>query len=677
MFIRTFLNYSSIKSFLFLWVMILVFPFKIIAQIDTIFFNNQPWEVVDITRIQGYFIEKKNENKFEDIVINAKYEPYNPSKRSIYLQNTIWVKFVIKNNMAADTLKLYANFGKQKCNFYYTQQGFGNINFKDLNTQPHGYDYKNRAFIFPINIPAKSFSTYWLRFDKFIYFNNIGVLLIPQNKTFDGNSEKNYYATWLFAFIWMVTGLFFFTGIIASLQWLINKDHTYAFWAMYLFINALFFAAEVNRSFGLGIFTISKYNIQNAPNPWPSAIQYVVSIMYLLFISSFLEIKIQNSKIYKFIWVSIKVMLAVLIFALFAVVCYDFGYTDYADMFLVVTNLLILLTVIFIIRSKIPQKNLLMIGSLGVLITSTVSIIVEIIEKPYEFGFWLIPIVCYSLGAVWELTFFSLALGQRSRLIQLENQQLQKNYTSNLENELGQRIDLIKTQDKLLEDQRINTLTTAFEQKIAESEISALRAQMNPHFIFNCLNSIEFFTANNQPHLASEYLTKFSRLIRLVLENSRSEKVSLQNEIDTLKLYLDMEAMRFKGKIKYKINIDENIEIESVAIPPLLIQPFVENAIWHGLMHKEKGGLVTINVQLWDNNKLHIEIIDNGIGREKAAEYKSKSATKNKSFGMKVTSERIELINQLYKTNTKIEIVDLKNEKNEATGTKVTVGIPI
>jgi tetratricopeptide (TPR) repeat protein len=222
-----------------------------------------------------------------------------------------------------------------------------------------------------------------------------------------------------------------------------------------------------------------------------------------------------------------------------------------------------------------------------------------------------------------------------------------------------------------------NEIITAVTQKIQTTEIAALRAQMNPHFIFNCLNSIEYFTANNQPDKASEYLSKFSRLIRLVLENSRSEKVSLENEIDTLKLYMDLEAMRFKGKIKYQINKSQSIDIEGIEIPPLLIQPFVENAIWHGLMHTDEGGLITINLDILAENKLKIEIIDNGIGREKAAEYKSKSATKNKSFGMKVTAERIALINQLYKTNTKIEIFDLKNAQSMATGTKVVVEIPI
>ncbi len=233
--------------------------------------------------------------------------------------------------------------------------------------------------------------------------------------------------------------------------------------------------------------------------------------------------------------------------------------------------------------------------------------------------------------------------------------------------------EALRKQEEALRRQR----EAEFSNRIAHTEMAALRAQMNPHFIFNCLNSIQLYTTQNNTEKATEYLTKFSRLIRLVLENSRSEKVTLENELETLQLYLDMETMRFRGKVNYQIYIAPNIDQTYLQIPPLLVQPFVENAIWHGLMHKDEGGTVHIEVTQPKPDLLQVEIRDDGIGRQKAAEYKSKSATKNKSFGMKVTAERIELINQLYHTNTRVEIIDLKNRKNEVMGTKVTVKIPI
>jgi LytS/YehU family sensor histidine kinase len=191
------------------------------------------------------------------------------------------------------------------------------------------------------------------------------------------------------------------------------------------------------------------------------------------------------------------------------------------------------------------------------------------------------------------------------------------------------------------------------------------------------LNSIKLFTLQNNADAASNYLTKFSKLIRLVLENSRSEKVTLENELTMLQLYMEMEAMRFNEKLQFKINIDEEIDAHFINIPPLLLQPYIENAIWHGLMHKEEGGTVLLDLTMKNDNMLQVTITDDGIGRTAAAALKSKSATKNKSFGLKMTSERIDLINQLYKSDTQVRIEDLVDDKGEAAGTRVVIHISV
>ena len=208
-------------------------------------------------------------------------------------------------------------------------------------------------------------------------------------------------------------------------------------------------------------------------------------------------------------------------------------------------------------------------------------------------------------------------------------------------------------------------------------ETAALRAQMNPHFIFNCLNSIKLYTLENDSVGAADYLTKFSRLIRLVLENSQAEKISLQVELETLQLYVDMEAMRFKNKFTFTIRMEDDIDPEYIDVPPLLIQPYVENAIWHGLMQKEGNGIVELFLELSDSQQLRIEITDDGIGRTKAAEYKTKSATRHKSFGMKVNSERIALMNQQAKNDTIVTIEDLVSADGQPAGTKVVIIIPV
>jgi len=217
-----------------------------------------------------------------------------------------------------------------------------------------------------------------------------------------------------------------------------------------------------------------------------------------------------------------------------------------------------------------------------------------------------------------------------------------------------------------------------FQRQLGDISLSALRSQMNPHFIFNCLNSIKLYTTQNDTLAASEYLTKFSRLIRLVLENSRNDRITLTSELDALRLYMEMETMRFKEKLKYNIAVEKDVDLDYIEIPPLLLQPYVENAIWHGLMQKEEGGRIDITVAMEQNESmLAVNIIDNGIGRARAAELKSKTATKHKSYGMKVTSERLALINQIYKSGANVTIQDLADDKGQPSGTRVTIKIPL
>ena len=215
---------------------------------------------------------------------------------------------------------------------------------------------------------------------------------------------------------------------------------------------------------------------------------------------------------------------------------------------------------------------------------------------------------------------------------------------------------------------------TDFNKRIAQTEMAALRAQMNPHFIFNCLSSINHFILANRSDDASAYLTKFSRLIRLILDNSRKDTNDLKKELETLQLYLEMEQMRFTNRFNYKINVTPDLNTEEIQIPPMIIQPYIENAIWHGIMHKKTPGNLSLNIEFQDN-QLIIEVEDDGIGRKEAANLKSKSASANKSHGMEVTAERIRLINEVYDTRASIEIADLYDNDSKPAGTKVIIKI--
>jgi tetratricopeptide (TPR) repeat protein len=216
----------------------------------------------------------------------------------------------------------------------------------------------------------------------------------------------------------------------------------------------------------------------------------------------------------------------------------------------------------------------------------------------------------------------------------------------------------------------------ALQQRAKELEIQALRSQMNPHFIFNCLNAINRFILSHETEAASDYLTKFSRLMRMIMNHSRHSLITLAEEVEILELYLGMEVLRFKNAFDYQISIDNGIDTDDIRIPPLLLQPFVENAIWHGLMHKEERGLLSISMVVEDDT-LVCFIRDNGIGRKRAAQLKSKSAEKHKSMGLQITAERLALLTGTGEAGHFFRIEDLYDAEGNAIGTQVVLTIKI
>ncbi len=217
---------------------------------------------------------------------------------------------------------------------------------------------------------------------------------------------------------------------------------------------------------------------------------------------------------------------------------------------------------------------------------------------------------------------------------------------------------------------------TAFNKQLAQIEMKALKAQMNPHFIFNCMNSINSYILENDKKMASDYLTKFSTLIRLILENSDKQKVNLDDELAMLKTYLQLEQNRLDNKFDYHIEVDASIKTIAFEIPPLILQPFIENAIWHGLVHKTERGKINISIQK-ESNRLICVIEDNGIGRTKAALLKKQQVIKHQSMGMKVTEDRLRILNQLNLETPSVNITDLFTEANEPSGTRVEIVIPV
>jgi tetratricopeptide (TPR) repeat protein len=231
----------------------------------------------------------------------------------------------------------------------------------------------------------------------------------------------------------------------------------------------------------------------------------------------------------------------------------------------------------------------------------------------------------------------------------------------------------LKRRNEKLQSERTQA---ALQHKTAELEMQALRAQMNPHFIFNCLNSINQFILQNNKSEASEYLTKFSRLVRLILQNSQADLIPLESELEALQLYLELEALRFNHHFDFKITVDDDVDVSVLKVPPLIIQPYAENAIWHGLMHKKEKGFLEIDLFQKDD-VLYCRTIDDGIGRQKAAELKNKSVGTHRSMGMRTTADRIDLLQHQKLMDASIQINDLVLPDGCSGGTEVVLKMPV
>jgi len=212
------------------------------------------------------------------------------------------------------------------------------------------------------------------------------------------------------------------------------------------------------------------------------------------------------------------------------------------------------------------------------------------------------------------------------------------------------------------------------QQKYANNllALKSLRTQMNPHFIFNALNSVNSFIANSDERAANRYLNEFSQLMRSVLENSDEDFIPLTKEIELLELYTKLEHFRFKDKFDYEIKVDEKIALEEYVIPPMLLQPYVENAVWHGLRYKKEKGFLSIEFIQETHETIKIVISDNGIGRKKSMELKTENQKKQKSKGMGNTRKRITILNTMYKDKVDVT-VENSLENNEGTRVVLTL----
>lgn len=368
---------------------------------------------------------------------------------------------------------------------------------------------------------------------------------------------------------------------------------------------------------------------------------------YCLFTIRLLDIKQQDHKLAKWI-----VYLAG-VTAIYGII-YWFIYPAIADqttLFFIISRVIILpmslIAIIWVVcKIHSPIKSYFIIGSAFYFTGALMAVMRETVSAiPFNAFYDYGPTVYFQSGILMETICFALALSHRIYLLYQAKQKEQDNIHAQ----------------------------AVYEKDLANAQMLASRMQINPHFIFNCLNAIKYLIQSEQNSRATKYLTVFSRFVRIVLESGRQSVVSLSEELKITQNYLILEANRFDEHFFYNISVHEDVDVYNVFIPPLLLQPFVENAIWHGLLSSERlPRRLTIGIKRV-NTAIIIQIVDNGRGRD--SQTVTSSEKFHKSTGMRITAERIDLYNKNYKSKISCITQDKKEANGENGGTIVTLTI--
>lgn len=412
-----------------------------------------------------------------------------------------------------------------------------------------------------------------------------------------------------------------------------NKNKLYLYYSLYLLALTIYLLQHV-----VSVEFKPFYNYANF------SIQFLAYAAYVAFARDLLDTRSHLIKWDKYFEIEIKVL--VLLAPIFILIQFFLGYEFQVKAFTAIAPALTIFTLIsyYIVLTRINDNFSLyfVIGSSIYVVLANVSFLEEIVGSEFFINKGVQPMFFVYLGALLQSIIFSILLGVIIKRIEQKSKNAE-----------------IKLAVKLKE--------------MEELKMTALQSQMNPHFLFNSLNSINNFVLKNDIEKASDYITKFSKLVRVILNSSSSPTSTLSEELDVLLLYVKLEQMRVNGGFDYIVNVDENLDLEKIKVPTLFLQPFIENAIWHGIMknENEKNKKIQLSIKKDQGNVVCV-IRDNGIGINKAKEM-NKITQKRRFFGTEATENRIRILHQ----NRGVHIETKDISAGAETGTQVTISFPL
>jgi sensor histidine kinase YesM len=459
-----------------------------------------------------------------------------------------------------------------------------------------------------------------------------------------------------------------------------HKDKTYLYYSLYTLLTFIYIFPKAHHFF---LTEITSSNIKKNLIFYSSALQWVFNTIYLIFVIHYIDLKKHRKQWFSFLKKAI-VFYSVLLLILL-VITYRTGSNAvldsvYAFFFIPTMTIIAIITVIIIYRINSVIKYYLIIGTTVYLSLAIYSYYSSMSAYGTTF--------LYYIALLIENIFFALGLGAKQKMIlteknkfqkalikeHQENSKLQKKISEKLDFEVAQKTKEIIALNKEKEKETKKKLAAEFSKRTLDLRMQALQTQMNPHFLFNSLNAIKHYIIKNNKEDASFFLSKLSKLIRKILENSQLFEITLSQEIEVMQLYVEVENMRLDKSISLKLNMDENCNLNAIKIPPLVLQPFIENAIWHGLSLKKGQKNIIVSIEQ-EGLFINIKIQDNGIGREQAAINKSAKLIDKKSLGISLTKKRLLAYFEGCNEKPKIYFEDLYSN-NKPTGTLLIVKIP-
>jgi len=612
----------------------------------------------------------------------SSYRSFTQELSEIDHTDFLWVKFVLTNDILRDTF-IYLNLDNNKKATVYQLENRIIKSNGDFGIHLRKDDWPNDLSpgYYPIHLRSGSTQTILsVRTQDALYTDSEYKRLLPLPYLLTSNEfqsrmiEVERTNKGLHRFWYIFLGIFAFLFLFTVVQFLQHKEISFFYYSLYILFVFLFYSDYAERFDGFEFF----FTYFDLPCCLFDLTSYLIMLIYPIFMEKFLDLKKNTPRFYKFFILQYPIIIVVFLVHL------SMYLTDYRPelqtqlyynfrTFMSLPYLVNIFIIALLYRNRMGL--FIVLGSLSLALGS----IIAIIAQRYDVH----SIVYTQCGVLIECFFFSSILGYRQKMIQDEKantqalliDQLKKNndLTNQLNNNLKVEVD---KKTLIITEQTEAKLRAEYKEKLATLESQSLRSRMNPHFIFNCLNSIDNFVLNNQALEASEYLTKFSKLMRNTLDYSKRSSITLDEELKNLGLYVQMEQLRFNKKLDFKILNNQNADLSTLTIPPLTLQPFVENAIWHGIMHSAHPGELIVSIDQEADHYL-VAIDDNGIGRERAGQIKSLSATKNKSYGMKITAERLKLNESRGSSSHSIEVIDKTDELGLAIGTKVILRIPL